>query len=256
MKRQLIAALLALNVAAVAVPSATFTVSAAEDTGIETQAYADVEAKKTSISTQITDYKKSNTYGDVQKSKVESIRNDHLSKVETTTGRDDAETCDKLDELFIAAKNAIDDVPESGDITTAKSNIDSAKGALTLSEYTKQKQDKIDEYVTDAKAALDKATTKSLLTEIKDGFVNDSKALEKKETFVKNLKADVNKWLPEGVKSATEYGYYVDADGVSHDSYAAYEDALNDCIDAIDTEAFNSTASETEIGRASCRERV
>ena len=44
MKRQLVAALLALNVAAVAVPSATFTVSAAEaEPAVETQATEEVE---------------------------------------------------------------------------------------------------------------------------------------------------------------------------------------------------------------------
>lgn len=162
MKRQLVAALLALNVAAVAVPSATFTVSAAEaEPAVETQATEEVE-----IDAQANDTTQDEI--DLSKYRAEKLREvesyngpnheytftgaalTRRNKIDEESDTKLHKSSDKAEMRDIAskAKTEIDQLANETDKTAVRSTVEEALG-ITYDESTGVITNKDNKYFTD-----------------------------------------------------------------------------------------------------------
>ncbi len=204
MKRQLIAALLALNVAAVAVPSATFTVNAA-DPVVAQEADSDddnktpqqrlteaIDAANADLTTKLNKAKDANdsTYGynDAVRAKAKSTLEDYIGKIDRAT------TTTQVTTLKAEADAIIADLMDTTEEDNQKANVDNhAKyGTAHESDFYDDTWDDIEAASARVKAALKDMTSKKDAADTVSDFETAVKDCKTKDEIRKEYYALVN----------------------------------------------------------------
>ncbi len=237
MKRQLIAALLAFNVAAVAVPSATFTVNAAEDTGIEAQTLSeDIDTAKQSTMTAIralvteTDY-----YANQLKAAKDAVTK-YVLQADKVSGTDIDQVKDSLEDILDAATTEIATYAKKTAVDAAKGVVNTKFATVTNSTYTDQKVTEATNLKNAALDAIEKASTTDLANGIAKEYENKVNGYEKLSACRKGWIDKAKAWFPEGVKDADDYGLYLDHNNNEQNSKTAYNSLISAFESAINAE--------------------